>query len=258
MNKVLAWSLPVVLAIVIGAFWYFKKKDGDQAEPAAVTQAPAVEDTATVNYPIAAQADSSTLPSLDDSDAAAKGSLEKLFGPQAIAERLIPKDVIRHIVATVDNLPRKKVAVQLRPIRSTSGAFIVSGVEGATKLSEQNYARYQPIVQWVHDMDVKQLAAWYRRFYPLFQEAYAGLGYPSGYFNDRLVEVINHLLATPEIQEPLRLVQPNVFYEFADSELEARSAGQKTLLRMGPANIAVLKIKLREFRAEITGDKAAH
>ena len=50
--------------------------------------------------------------------------------------------------------------------------------------------------------------------------------------------MIDHLLATPEIEGPIRLVQPKVLYEFADPELEARSAGQKLLLRMGAANAA--------------------
>jgi hypothetical protein len=43
-----------------------------------------------------------------------------------------------------------------------------------------------------------------------------------------------------------------VLYEFADPELEARSAGQKLLLRMGPANAARVKSRLREFRRQIT------
>ena len=40
-------------------------------------------------------------------------------------------------------------------------------------------------------------------------------------------------------------------YEYADPDLESRSAGQKLLIRMGPANARIIKAKLREFRAEI-------
>ncbi len=39
---------------------------------------------------------------------------------------------------------------------------------------------------------------------------------------------------------------------FADPELEARSAGQKILLRTGAANATAIKAKLREIRQEIT------
>lgn len=91
----------------------------------------------------------------------------------------------------------------------------------------------------------------YRRFYPLFQESYVRLGYPDGYFNDRAVEVIDHLLATPEPKDPIRLVRPHVLYEFADAELEALSSGQKLLLRMGSKNAASIKRVLKEFRALI-------
>jgi hypothetical protein len=55
-------------------------------------------------------------------------------------------------------------------------------------------------------------------------------------------------LATPEPTEPLRLVQVKVRYQFADPDMERRSAGQKMLLRIGPENARVVKAKLREFR----------
>ena len=69
-------------------------------------------------------------------------------------------------------------------------------------------------------------------------------------------EVEAHLLATPEVQGPIELTQPRVFYEFADPELEALSSGQKTLIRMGPENAAVVKAKLREVRKLIAAQPA--
>jgi flagellar biosynthesis/type III secretory pathway protein FliH len=91
----------------------------------------------------------------------------------------------------------------------------------------------------------------YVRLYPLFQQAYEELGNLDGYFNDRVIEVIDDLLATPEIIGPIALTQPHVMFEFADAELESRSTGQKLLLRMGPENAARVKAKLREFRERI-------
>jgi len=43
------------------------------------------------------------------------------FGDKPVSEFLVPKDIVRHIVVTVDNLPRKKVAVELRPVKATPG-----------------------------------------------------------------------------------------------------------------------------------------
>ena len=77
------------------------------------------------------------------------------------------------------------------------------------------------------------------------------LGYPNAYFNDRAVAVIDELLTTPEPEQPIPLVRPHVLYEYADPELEALSAGQKLLLRMGPDHAARVKAVLAEIRQRI-------
>jgi hypothetical protein len=92
----------------------------------------------------------------------------------------------------------------------------------------------------------------------LFQQSYQNLGYPNGYFNDRLVEVIDVMLATPESKGPIKLVRPNVMYTFADPALEARPAGQKLLIRMGPENAQAIKAKLTELRSVITAGPLKH
>jgi hypothetical protein len=88
----------------------------------------------------------------------------------------------------------------------------------------------------------------YKRFYPLFQEAYIDLGYPQRYFNDRVIEVIDHLVETPEIEETIVLIRPHVLYEFADPNLEKLSSGQKILIRMGNENALKAKKFLGELR----------
>jgi Protein of unknown function (DUF3014) len=50
-------------------------------------------------------------------------------------------------------------------------------------------------------------------------------------------------------------VQPKVLYQFADPELESRSAGQKILMRMGPVNESRVKAKLRDIRKALTGQQ---
>ncbi len=89
------------------------------------------------------------------------------------------------------------------------------------------------------------------RLYPLFQQAYVELGHLDGYFNDRVIEVIDHLLAAPSPDGPIPLVRPNVMYQFADPALESRSAGQKFLIRIGPDNAARVKTQLRALRERL-------
>jgi hypothetical protein len=109
-------------------------------------------------------------------------------------------------------------------------------------------ARYDTHIKLLQQLDLKLIAALYGRDYERFQQAYQALGNPNAYFNDRLVDVIDHLLVTPDVSTALALVQPTVIYKFADEGLEARSMGQKLLLRVGPANAGIIKTRLRELR----------
>ena len=115
-------------------------------------------------------------------------------------------------------------------------------------LSPENTVRYRRYVQLAEAVPANKLVEIYVRFYPLFQEQYEKLGHPDRYFNDRLVEVIDHLLDVPEVHPPVLLTQPGVLYEFADPKLEGLSVGQKILVRMGPENTAKAKAKLQEIR----------
>ncbi|HKO66785.1 MAG TPA: DUF3014 domain-containing protein, partial [Burkholderiaceae bacterium] len=57
----------------------------------------------------------------------------------------------------------------------------------------------------------------------------------------------------PDVKAPIVLVQPKVLHQYADPELEALSAGQKAMIRVGPDNASVLKAKLREIRYRVAG-----
>jgi hypothetical protein len=213
----------------------------------------------TIEHPIErAQTEAGMPPqvTLDASDAALREALASLFGGK-LPEFVQPTSLIRNIVATIDNLPRSKVAPRLLPIQTTPGALSTATAGEDLVIAADNSARYAPAIALVRAVDSKQLVAIYVRFYPLFQQAYRELGYPDGYFNDRLVTVIDHLLATPTVKTPIALVQPKVLYQFADPQLEALSAGQKALIRVGPDNAEVLKTKLREVRQGVTGSTIA-
>ena len=230
------------------------------AEPAPIAAAPAAEPA--IAHPLPADAEASAsaaaLPGLADSDAPLRDALGRLGGADAVKHFLLPENVIRRLVVTIDNLPRQKVAVEKRPTPPIAGPFLAEGDELHATLDTQNYERYKPLVAAVRKLDMQQLAAVYFHFYPLFQQSYQNLGYPNGYFNDRLVQVIDVLLATPQPKGPIELVRPNVMYTYADPALEARPAGQKLLIRMGPDNAALIKTKLAELRAIITAAPPKH
>ena len=192
------------------------------------------------------------LPPLAESDSYFALALVDLFGPE-LEPLLADEALIDKTVATADNLTRGRVAEKIRPLGRLPGSFVVTaaGDNGPFYLSPDNYSRYDALVNMLTGTDLDELVATYRRFYPLLQEAFAQLGYPDGYFNDRVVAVIDHLLATPQPEQPIRLVQPHVLYEFADPELEALSGGQKLLIRMGPDHTSRIKAVLSEVRTRI-------
>ncbi|MGO9513899.1 MAG: DUF3014 domain-containing protein [Steroidobacteraceae bacterium] len=255
-NKQMIVVAAVVIAAALGVGYYLHSR-GRQAPhtPAAAQPAPpAAPQEPAIEHPVppATGESQGPLPALGESDPAIKDALSEVVGSDAVAQYLVPDNIIRHIVVTVDNLPRQKVPVEKRPTVMVAGTFLATGDELHARLDPRNFARYEPMVGVVSKLDMQRLAQVYLHFYPLFQHVYQDLGYPNGYFNDRLVEVIDSLLATPEPRGPIELTRPNVMYTFADPTLESRPAGQKLLLRMGRDNAAAIKAKLRELRAIVT------
>jgi hypothetical protein len=264
-DKPIVWG--AAAAVLVGAallyYYYYARETVPVAPPAHPTRVtPPAPSEPAIEHPVppppAQGASQPPLPALNDSDPSIQMALTAVPGSAALQKFLVPQNLIRHVVATVDNLPRKKVAVELRPFAATPGEFATAGTPDHLTLNPDNFKRYAPFVDFVKSIDVKPLASVYFRFYPLFQQAYEDLGYPTEYFNDRVIEVIDHLLETPDVQGPIELVQPNVMYLYADPKLEALSAGQKTLIRMGTDNAAVIKGKLRELRGLLATHSSAH
>lgn len=250
-------SLWLVIPVLIGlaiAFYYFTRKsetvvpvfEAPVTAPAEVTPPPVQ-----MAPPGPAEDELEPLPALDDSDASVRQSVGAALGEEAIERFLVGQAVVRKLVITVDNLPRESVNMRVRAAPALGGSFQVLSRGEETVIDPANFARYEPFVGLVRSADVGQLADLYVRYYPLFQQAYEELGYPDQQFHNRLMEVIGHLLATPEVSGPIRLVRPHVLYKYADPSLEARSAGQKTLIRMGPDNAAIIKAKLAELETEL-------
>jgi len=216
------------------------------APPTPITQPQ--EEVPPVQHPLDTAQAAEPLPELEDSDSTIARAITALVGDKQFGALFISEHIVRHIVATVDNLPREEVPVKMWPVRPVGSWLDTAGTGEDFAIGPKNAARYAAYVKLVKELDVQKLATSYRQLYSLFQQAYRDLGYPKGNFNDRLIVAIDDLLATPEPKESLRLVQEKVRYQFADPALERRSAGQKILLRIGVDNARVVKAKLRDFR----------
>ena len=258
-SKWVAGLLVVAIAAVAGVFFYREKQARIAAMPPpsaamspAMVAAPAgVHDAALPEHPIGpAGASTAALPSLDQSDAEIMAGLMALTSDGALKSLLKPEAIVSRMVSTIDALPKQSVGMNVVPLRTPTGRFIVEPDDGNFVASKKNAERYNTYMYVADRVDPKAAAAWYKRNYSLFQQAYRDLG-TNGYFNDRLVVVIDHLLAAPDAKGTQPLLPQKVGYVYADPALEQLSVGQKFMIRLGAANEATLKAKLRALREAV-------
>jgi hypothetical protein len=269
MNRLWLGLGSVLALIAIGAYFWLRQAPQQLPPPAPVVSAPAIAPAKPViDYPVQAPPGVTELPPLEQADDFVKERIAELLGAKTVKTYLRSENLVRRVAATVDNLARALAPPSRWPIHPTPGRFTVESGRDGSVIGAANAARYAPFVALVESVDTGRAVALYQRLYPLFQRAYESLGYPGKYFNDRLVAVIDLLLATPEpsgalkvelpdIQGPLKLTRPWVLYRFSDPALEGLSSGQKILVRVGRENEKRLKSKLAEFRKLIAGEKAS-
>lgn len=270
MSRSTRTALAVLLVLVLAGAAWFAWQHRSQPVALAPVPAPAPAPVAVAPQPAPPAASEPTHYPIEAvaQEAAAQGPLTpqdlqpaliELFGRKAVLGLLQLDDFPRRVAATVDNLARTQSASRLWPVKPVQDRFLVREERGVTVIDPDNAQRYTPLVLMAENVNLQKLAAFYRRLYPLLQSAYEELGFPGKAFNDRAVQVIDHLLATPEPTGPLEVklptfsgpVQPTrpwVLYQFVKPEYESLSSGQKILLRVGPVNERRLKARLAALR----------
>jgi hypothetical protein len=235
------------------AAWLFWQQIEPASLPVQVQAPPAAPPAAAseVRIEVEAPPQQPPLPTLADSDKLMLDALTGLVGNKSLMEFIDPDRFIRNFVATIDNLPGRRAPMSVMPVKPAPGTFATSSVTGSLTISPANAARYSAYVKIAETIDAKKLVGLYVRLYPLFQQAYEELGYPGKYFNDRLIVALDDLLAAPIATEPVKLVQPGVYYQYADPGLESRSIGQRILMRLGSRNEDMIKTRLREIKEEL-------
>jgi hypothetical protein len=254
-----------VVIIAAIAIWYTQFRDAApeavESSPLATLpppQLPPPTPPSGPQYPVpAAEPAPVTDATPPDTEETFREAARQLVGAAPFEALLVPDALIRRLVVTIDNLPRDRIAVAQRPFKRVPGEFAVLPQGEGFVIDPRNDARYAPLVHLFTGTETSLLVKLYLRYYPLFQRDYRELGYPDGYFNDRVIAVIDHLLAMPEPVQPIALLRPKVFYEYADPQLEDESAGHKLLLRMSAADRAAVKTKLASIRAQLVAQAGA-
>jgi len=263
MKKAAPYLILVLLFAVAG--WYFFTGEPEAVHELPPPQLPPVIPAETrqiepqkedvIEYPVSEPAPEpeivpEPLPLLNESDPEVRQDLAEMVGANPLAVYLVKDHVISRLVASLDSLTARQVPAEINPVKPADDKFIVETDGERLVLSAENFARYDGYVALVKGVDTRALMMTYQRYSPLFQEAFEGNG-GEGSFDDRLVDLIDHLLATPDVPAPVYLTKPEAVYLYEEPALEALSAGQKVLIRMGSANAAIVKEKLTDIRSEL-------
>jgi len=264
MKKVIPFLLLILL--FAGAAWFFLMKPAD---PVHELPPPVIAPASTAApEPLPPQPESAVvytepepvpvippepLPALNESDPEVMQELGEIAGVDPLTQYLAADNVISRVVASVDSLTSRQVPVHINPISPAEDTLVVDKEGESVVLSEQNFTRYDGYVELMQNTDTDSLVTFYRRYSPLFQQAWEQNG-GLGSFDIRMLEVIDNLLETPDVTGPIYLTKPEAVYLFEDPELEAMTAGQKVLVRMGSANAAVVKEKLSEIKEQLESE----
>src|SRR5258708_6680742 len=149
-NKPVIGVAAAVVVVAVGTWYYLQSRHAalPGAPQAAQTPPPAEPPPQpAIQHPLPGGGTAPSpvpLPSLADSDAALSEALGQVVGSAAVKDYLLPENIIRRLVVTIDNLPRQKVALQKRPTGAVPGSLVANGDELHATLDSQNFARYQP------------------------------------------------------------------------------------------------------------------
>jgi len=215
-------------------------------EPEIVTAEPEVPGV-TETAPTLPEPD--PLPGLNESDPYVLEQVGTLQNSNAVQRQLTSMQILRKFVVLVDGMSRGEVPDRDLPVIRGQGNVVVNEVnEEFYRLDPATYTRFNLLANTFAAMDARQLAALYRDMSPLFDTAYAELGYRDRQFSNVLAQAIDSVLAVQLPVGEVLLTRPSVHYRFADPGLEARSDLEKLFIRMGPENTARIQAKVRELK----------
>ena len=124
---------------------------------------------------------------LYDSDSSFRHALSGLMGDRALGQFFVTHQMVRKLVATVDNLPSQAASMQMRTVEAMPGHFETSTSTGVLSIAPTNTTRYAGFIDAVSMVNLKGRVQLYATHCVLFQQAHRELGYPRGNFNDRLL-----------------------------------------------------------------------
>ncbi len=192
-------------------------------------------------------ADAPPLPPLENSDEEVRATLTDVL-PAAAQGALAPAELLRRIAVMTDSFGRGKLLRDRLPLPAPVGKLVVTERGDRIYLAPENFSRYDALTDIAATLDTEATVRWFARYEPLLQQAWGELGNDGGSVRSALIAGLDLVLATPDLEGEIELVQPAVFYKYADPTIESLADVQKLLLRTGPGNRSVIKERARRLR----------
>jgi len=188
---------------------------------------------------------------LKTSDEVVRELVAQLSSHPKLLSWLSNEDLIRRLVASVDNIANgKSPRVHLEFLRP-SKPFTVEKRRGDFVIDPASFERYNLVTGIFASLDARQIVRLLRELGPLLDDAYREIAPPNVRFRDTVLRAIHHLLRVPIVEDDIYLREKVITYEMISEELESLSDAQRHLLRMGPHNVRIIQGKLREIEAEM-------
>ncbi len=188
------------------------------------------------------------LPPLEDSDPLVREQMAAVGVGSELEQMKQEENLVQTGTALVDGLSRGVVLYKLLPVKPPAKPFSVQREGEQLYMDTASYDRYDEYAEAIAALDTEALVDSFHRMRPLYEQAYGQLGLDPESFDNAVIRVLDQVLATPEIDQPVALTHDSVMYKYADPRLEQLSPLQKQLLRMGPDNLRRIKQQASELR----------
>ena len=247
-KKPIAIIAVALVALLAGGAWWMSrpKKTAQNATPAVVTATDAPIDKPGAPPPV-------SLPPLDKMDGFLRPLLSALSTRPELARWLATDDLVRQLAMAIDQAATgASPARDFKVIKPTT-PFVPAGSGLRRTIDPASYRRYDGLVQTVTSIDASSVAKIYKTIRPRLNEAYRGLGNQTSDVDKGLAQVLDILLDTPVVKDPIAIVVSDTSggWAYVDDDLETLRPAQKQLLRMGSANVDRLLVWLRALQAAL-------
>lgn len=239
------FALFVLIALY---FLVLKKKPDEPMEPVEIKQEiPIKEETVEEDIQIPEPLQLN----LDQSDDVVRTRGAELSSHTALSQWLKSKNLIRKLVAAVDNISNGETPRSHIDFFKPADNFDVVVRDGIVLIDPASYKRYNVVADVFSSLNVKLTVKLYWLLNPTLQEAYRELGYPDKVFRKTLILAIAELLKVPVLDQNIEVARDVISYKIVDPRLESLNPAQKHFLRMGPENVEIIQAKLRELAKEL-------